>query len=128
MKKLWGAFGITETVILSGTFAAVWALVGAHWALSVLAGVLGCVGAAAYLAHFCSLEYSIERGRIVIRKGVWVKSTREIPLESVIMAQSAELFGRTLYTSLSTAGGRAVLFCEVGFADIIGDGSEFRGF
>lgn len=118
MKKHWGAFWITETVLLSGTMAAVWALTALHWALSVFAGALGCIGAAAYWLHFRSLGYSLEKRRIVIYKGIWVRSQREIPVESILMAQRAELFGRTLYTSLSTAGGRAVLFCKVDLPDI----------
>ncbi|MBD5384685.1 MAG: PH domain-containing protein [Ruminococcaceae bacterium] len=120
MKKHWGAFWITETVVLTGTAAAVIALIGLYLPLSVLAGVCGGIGAAAYWLHFRSLKYSLENGRIVIRKGISVRSQREIPVESILMAQSAELFGRTLYTSLSTAGGRAVLFCKVDLPDIRG--------
>lgn len=120
MKKHWGAFRITETVVLTGTTAAVIALTGLHWALSALAGACGGIGAAAYWLHFRSLRYSLGNGRIVIRKGILVRSQREIPVESILMAQSAELFGSTLYTTLSTAGGRAVLFCNVDLPDIRG--------
>lgn len=118
MKKHWGAFRITETIMLSGTVAAALALAELYWPLSVLAGALGVIGAAAYWLHFRSLKYSLEGGRIVICKGILVRSRREIPVESILMAQSAELFGSTLYTSLSTAGGRAVLFCAVDLPEV----------
>lgn len=104
--------------MLSGVTAAVVSLAALHWALAVFAGVSGSIGAAAYWLHFRSLRYSLEDGRIVICKGILVRSRREIPVESILMAQSAELFGRTLYTSLSTAGGRAVLFCAVELTEI----------
>lgn len=118
MKKNWGAFRIIETILLTGTLAEVLTLVTLHWPLSVLAGVLGGIGATAYWLHFRSLKYSLEGGRIVICKGILVRSRREIPVESILMVQSTELFGRTLYTSLCTAGGRTVLFCEVDFPEI----------
>lgn len=118
MKKNWGAFRIIETILLTGTLAEVLTLVTLHWPLSVLAGVLGGIGAAAYWLHFRSLKYSLEGGRIVICKGILVRSRREIPVERILMVQSTEFFGRTLYTSLCTAGGRAVLFCEVDFPEI----------
>lgn len=118
MKKHWGAFWISESVLTLGVLMAVWALTALHWVLAVLAGVSGCIGAAAYWLHFRSLRYSLEGGRIVICKGILVRSRREIPVESILMAQSAELFGRTLYTSLSTAGGTAVLFCAVDLPEV----------
>ena len=113
MKKHWGAFWITETVLLSGVLAAVLALLKVHWSLSVLAGVSGIIGAAAYLLHFRSLNYALEDGSIVIRKGFLIKSRREIPLENVLITQSLTAFGYTLLTSVKTAGGGAVMFCEL---------------
>ena len=113
MKKLWGAFWITEAVLLSGVSAAVLALFNVHWALSVLAGVSGIIGAAAYLLHFRSLEYAFENGIIIICKGFLIKSRREIPLENVLITQSLTVFGYTLLTSVKTAGGGAVLFCKL---------------
>ncbi len=118
MKKHWGAFRITETIMLSGTLAAALTLAELYWPLSVLAGALGGIGAAAYWLHFRSLKYSLEDGRIVICKGILVRSRREIPIESILMVQSTELFGRTQYTSLCTAGGKTVLFCELDFPEI----------
>lgn len=119
MKKHWGAFAITETVITAGTPAAVLALAPSFPMLSVIAGISGVIGAAAYWAHFRSLDYSFERGRIIVRKGVLVRSVTEIPTESILMIRSTELMGRVLYTSLYTVGGRAAVFCEV---DIPGTG------
>lgn len=113
MKKHWGVFAITETVITVGTLAAVLALAPSFPMLSAIAGISGVIGAAAYWAHFRSLDYSVERGRIIVRKGVLVRSVTEIPTESILMIRSTELMGRVLYTSLCTVGGRAVLFCEV---------------
>lgn len=104
--------------MLSGIVAAVLTLAKPYWQLSVLAGMLGGIGAAAYWLHFRSLRYSLEGGLVVICKGILVRSRREIPIESILMAQSAELFGRTLYTSLCTAGGRAVLFCAVDLPEV----------
>ena len=118
MKKHWGAFRITETIMLSGTVAAALTLAELYWPLSVLAGALGGIGAAAHWLHFRSLKYSLEDGRIVICKGILVRSRREIPIESILMVQSTELFGRTQYTSLCTAGGKTVLFCELDFPEI----------
>ncbi len=118
VKKHWGVFAITETVLLTGTLAAVLALAPSFPMLSVIAGASGVIGAAAYWAHFRSLGYSSDERRIIIRKGVLVRSVREIPTESILMLQSAELMGRILYTSLYTVGGKAVLFCEVDIPDI----------
>lgn len=112
MNKHWGAFRIIESVLLSGTAAAVWALSGAHWALSVLAGISGTVGAAAYWLHFRSLKYALENNAIIICKGFLIRSRREIPLESVLITQSLTVFGYTLLTSVKTAGGGAVMFCD----------------
>ena len=114
MKKHWGAFWITESVLLSGTLAAVFALLKIHWALSVLAGVSGIIGAAAYWLHFRSLEYALENGIVIIRKGFLIKSRREIPIGNVLITQSLTAFGYTLLTSVKTAGGGAVLFCCLG--------------
>ncbi len=112
MKKHWGVFRLTETIILTGTLAAALALSGAHWTLSVLACVSGIIGAAAYWLHFRSLEYSLENGSIVIRKGFLIKSRQTIPLESVLITQSLTVFGYVLLSSVKTAGGGAVLFCD----------------
>lgn len=113
VKKHWGVFAITEAVLLAGTLAAVFALAPSFPILSALAGASGIIGAAAYWAHFYSLGYSADDRRIIIRKGIIVRSVREIPTESILMIQSTELMGRILYTTLYTVGGRAVLFCEV---------------
>lgn len=113
MKKHWGAFWITETVLLSGVLAAVLALLKVHWSLSVLAGVSGIIGAAAYLLHFRSLNYALENGSIIIRKGFLIKARREIPFENVLITQSLTVFGYTLLTSVKTAGGGAVIFCKL---------------
>lgn len=113
MKKHWGAFRITETVLLSGVLAAALTLLKVHWSLSVLAGVSGIIAAAAYLLHFRSLKYAIENGSVVIRKGFLIKSRREIPLENILITQSLTVFGYTLLTSVKTAGGGAVMFCKL---------------
>lgn len=118
MKKLWGAFWITEALILSGSAAAVLALSIAHWVLATAAAVSGAIAAAAYWLHFHSLEYSAEDGCVIVQKGFLIRSRREIPVGSVLMIQSVELLGRTLYTSLKTAGGTAVLFCAVELSKI----------
>lgn len=112
MKKHWGAFWITEAVLLSGTSAAVGALSRLHWALAVLAAVSGMIGAAAYWLHFRSLNYSLENGSLIILKGFLVRSRREIPLGNILITQSLTVFGYTLLTSVKTAGGGAVMFCE----------------
>ena len=113
MKKHWGAFWITESVLLVGVLAAVLALFKVHWSLSVAAGVSGIIGAAAYLLHFRSLEYSLENGIIIIRKGFLIKSRRKIPLENILITQSLTVFKYTLLTSVKTSGGGAVLFCKL---------------
>lgn len=113
MKKHWGVFAITETVITAGTLAAVLALAPSFPMLSAIAGISGVIGAAAYWVHFRSLDYSFERGQIIVRKGVLVRSVTEIPTENILMIQSTELMGRILYTTLYTVGGRTAVFCEV---------------
>ncbi|MCM1165388.1 MAG: PH domain-containing protein [Lachnospiraceae bacterium] len=119
MKKLWGAFWLVETLLLSGTLAAVLALVGHFPLLAALAGLSGSVAAAAYFLHFRSLKYSLENGTIIICKGILIRSRREIPLENVLMAQSCKFFGRKLHISLVTAGGTATLFCNVDIAELL---------
>ncbi len=113
MKKHWGAFWITQSVLLAGVSAAALALLKVHYAFSVLAGVSGIVGMTAYWLHFRSLDYALENGSIIICKGVLIKSRREIPLESVLITQSLSVLGYTLLTSVTTAGGSAVMFCEL---------------
>lgn len=118
MKKHWGAFWITETILLMGTLAAAITLYGVHWTLSALASVSGSIGAAAYFLHFRSLEYLIENGTVIICKGFIVKSRRGIPAENILITQWVTVFGYTLFTEIKTAGGTAVLFCEIGLTDI----------
>lgn len=113
MKKLWGVFWITEVLILVGTAAAAVALGGLHWGFGSAAGVSGAVAAAAYPLHFRSLDYALENGSIVIRKGFLIKSRRKIPIGNVLMTQSLTAFGYTLLTSVKTAGGGAVMFCKL---------------
>lgn len=113
MKKLWSVFWITEALILTGTAAAATALWLASWLPGAAAGISGALAAAAYRLHFRSLGYSFEDGRVIVQKGFIVRSRREIPIESVLMRQEVTLFGRTLYTALTTAGGTAVLFCRI---------------
>lgn len=114
MKKHWGAFWVTEVILLFGVSAAVWTLLTIHWSLFVLAGVSGIIGMTAYYLHFRSLDYALENGSVIICKGILIKSRREIPLESVLMTGSLTVFGYTLFTFVTTAGGRAVMFCEFG--------------
>lgn len=118
MKKLWGVFWITEVLILVGTAAAAVALGGLHWGLGSAAGVSGAVAAAAYPLHFRSLDYALENGCVVMRKGFIIRSRRVIPVESILMIRSAALFGRTLYTALCTAGGTAALCCRIELSEI----------
>lgn len=94
------------------------ALLRVHWALSVFAGISGIIGAAAYLLHFRSLEYTLENGCIVIRKGILIRSRREIPRAGILMIQSVTVFGYVLFTSIKTAGGTAVLFCDADLPEI----------
>lgn len=118
MKKLWGVFWITESLILTGTLAAAITPGLANWLLGAAAGVSGALAAAAYWLHFRSLGYELGDDRIIVQKGFIVSSRREIPIDSVLMSQEVTLFGRTLYTALTTAGGTAVLCCRVEFGKI----------
>lgn len=113
MKKLWSVFWITETLILAGTLAAAIALWHINGILGAAAGISGALAAAAYPLHFRSLGYMPENGCIIVQKGFIVRSRREIPIGSVLMYQEVTLFGRTLYTALTTAGGTAVLCCRI---------------
>lgn len=112
MKKRQGVFWIIEAFIAAGTAAAVWTLSGAHWALSVFAAVCGIAGASAYFLHFRSLTYTLENECIVIQKGFIIRARCEIPLDSILMTRSVTIYGYTLCTSIKTAGGGTVLFCE----------------
>lgn len=118
MKKIWNVFWITETLILAGTLAAAIALRFVSVPLGAAAVISGALAAAAYGLHYRSLGVTFESGRFVVQKGFIVRSRREIPIESILMYQELTLFGRTLYTALTTAGGTAVLFCRVGADEI----------
>lgn len=113
MKKLWNVFWITETLILTGTSAAAVSLCRANGLLGAAAVVSGLLAAAAYRLHFRSLGYELEGDRIIVHKGIVVRSRREIPVESVLMSREITLLGRTLYTALTTAGGTVTLYCRL---------------
>ena len=112
--------------MLTGTLTAVITLIVLHWSLSVLAGVCGGIGAAAYFLHFRSLKYFIENNTVIICKGFIVKSRREIPAENILITQSVTVWGYTLFTAIKTAGGTGVLFCGIDPTDLCKTAENFK--
>ena len=113
IKKNWSFFWTATAVF----WAAVCAGCLFFWELS--APVTAWLAAAAAvlwgisLAHFYSIRYEFNNSEITIKSGFCIKSTKTVRTESILYESRLKICGIFVCLRLATAGGGALLFCDI---------------
>lgn len=114
MKKSWSLFWI-----LSATFAVGIAVGGAFAAqtnvvLSAVFVLSAAIVWAGFFAHFSTIGYTVENGRLIIRGGFFIKTERHIVIRDILWQTTVKIGSVVLFSVIHTAAGRAVIFAPTG--------------
>lgn len=113
MRKCWGVFWISFSAAAAAFFAAAAVCARISWILCALTAAAGSALQAVWLLRFRSITYEKENGNLMIRSGVFVRSVRIIKTENILWQSVLKIGSLTLLTAVHTAGGTAVLFCDL---------------
>lgn len=80
-------------------------------------GVFGAaavaLGWSVFFVHFRTIEYIVEKERIIIREGFFIKSEKNIRKSDILWKSTVKIGSIAVFSVIHTAAGRAFLFCEL---------------
>lgn len=72
--------------------------------------LLGAAGLAVFFLHFRTIEYIVEKDRLMIYGGFFIKTERCISISDILWRTTVKIGSIVLFSVVYTAAGRAVLF------------------
>lgn len=83
--------------------------------LCLLLIIIGAVGWLWAFLHFQSVEYYVENGHLIIRRGVFIKSDTRVARSDILWRSAVKFGSATLFSVIHTAAGSIVVFAEIAF-------------
>lgn len=110
MKKTWRFFWIITVLAAAATIAGGALAAGISGIFCAAWIILGIVGWVIFYAHFRTIKYFVEKDRIIIRGGFFIRLERVISIPDILWSTTMKFGSAVLFSVVYTAAGKAVIF------------------